>query len=122
MTATLTRATEAPRITVAPLARVVLAVAAAKTAFFVATAGVWGLHRDEFYYLAGGRRLDWGYVDHPPVTPLLFRIAVTLFGASQIGLHTTPALLSGLLVVVGGLIARELGGDRRAQIIAALGI
>ncbi|HEX4821653.1 MAG TPA: glycosyltransferase family 39 protein [Acidimicrobiales bacterium] len=88
----------------------------------MATAGIWGLHRDEFYYLAGGRRLDWGYVDHPPITPLLYRIAETLFGASQIGLRTMPALLSGALVVVSALIARELRGDRRAQIIAAVGV
>jgi 4-amino-4-deoxy-L-arabinose transferase-like glycosyltransferase len=83
---------------------------------------VWGLHRDEFYYLAGGRRLDWGYVDHPPITPLLYRTAETVFGASQVGLHAMPALLSGVLVIVGALLARELGGDRRAQIIAAVGI
>jgi hypothetical protein len=100
----------------------VLAVAATKAAFFVTIAGVWGLHRDEFYYLAGGRRLDWGYVDHPPITPLLYRIAETLFGASQTGLRTMPALLSGALVVVAALIARELGGARRAQIIAAVGV
>ena len=106
----------------APISRAVFGVAAVKVAFFVAIAGVWGLHRDEFYYLAGGRRLDWGYVDHPPVTPLLYRIAETLFGASQVGLHTMPALLSGVLVLVGALLAREMGGDRRAQIIAAVGI
>src|SRR5437764_1095284 len=122
MTATLTRAAETPRITLAPLARVVFGVAAAKTAFFVATAGIWGIHRDEFYYLAGGRRLDWGYVDHPPVTPLLYRVSETLFGASQIGLHTLPALLAGVLVVVAALIARELGGGRVAQVIAAVGV
>ena len=107
---------------VAPLARAVLGIAVAKTAFFFATAGIWGIHRDEFYYLAGGRRLDWGYVDHPPVTPLLYRIGETLFSASQVGLHTLPAILAGTLVVVAALLARELGGERRAQVIAALGV
>ena len=83
---------------------------------------MWGLHRDEFYYLAGGRRLDWGYVDHPPVTPLLYRIGELVFGASQTGIHTLPAILSGVLVLIGALLAREMGGDRRAQTIAALGV
>ena len=105
-----------------PLTRAVLGIAAVKVAFFLAIAVVWGIHRDEFYYLAGGRRLDWGYVDHPPLTPLLYRIGETLFGSSQFGLHTLPAILSGVLVVIGALIARELGGERRAQIIAALGV
>lgn len=104
------------------MARIAFVIAAIKTACLVAIAGVWGLHRDEFYYLAGGRRLDWGYVDHPPVTPLLYRTAETLFGASQAGLHSMAAIVSGVLVVVGALLARELGGDRRAQIIAAVGI
>ena len=104
------------------VARAVFAVAGVKVAFFMAIAGVWGIHRDEFYYLAGGRRLDWGYVDHPPVTPLLYRIGETLFGSSQVGLHTLPAVFAGVLVVIGALLARELGGDRRAQIIAALGV
>ena len=106
----------------APLPRIVIAVAAAKTAFFIATSGMWGIHRDEFYYLAGGRRLDWGYVDHPPITPLLYRIGEIVFGSSQVGLHTMPALLAGVLVVVAALLARELGGGRTAQIIAAMGV
>jgi hypothetical protein len=76
---------------IAPLVRAVFVIAAAKTAFFLATSGIWGLHRDEFYYLAGGRHLEWGYVDHPPVTPLLYRIGETVFGSSQSGIHTVPA-------------------------------
>ena len=27
----------------------------------------YGIFRDELYYLACARRLDWGYVDHPPL-------------------------------------------------------
>ncbi|MEY2460569.1 MAG: hypothetical protein QOG30_2399 [Acidimicrobiaceae bacterium] len=121
-TATIERSTDASDSVVQPFARGVLAIAAAKVAFFLAIAGVWGIHRDEFYYLAGGRRLDWGYVDHPPVTPLLYRIGDILFGSSQIALHTMPALLAGVLVVIAALLARELGGGRTAQIIAAMGV
>jgi 4-amino-4-deoxy-L-arabinose transferase-like glycosyltransferase len=122
VTATTERPTAVERSHLAPLARAVLLVAAAKTAFFLAIANVWGIHRDEFYYLAGGRRLDWGYVDHPPVTPLLYRIGDIVFGSSQFGLHTIPALLAGVLVVVAALLARELGGGRTAQVISAMGV
>jgi len=111
-----------PGAAIEPLHRFVVAIAAVKVAFFIAIAGVWGIHRDEFYYLAGGRRLDWGYVDHPPITPLLYRIGETLFGSSQVGLHTMPALLAGVLVIVGALLARELGGGRTAQVISAMGV
>ena len=121
-TAAIERPTSATTLGLPPLARAVLLIAAAKTAFFLAIANVWGIHRDEFYYLAGGRRLDWGYVDHPPVTPLLYRIADIVFGSSQVGLHTIPAVFAGALVVTGALLARELGGGRKAQVIAALGI
>lgn len=105
-----------------PLSRAVFAIAGTKVAFFLAIANVWGIHRDEFYYLAGGRRLSWGYVDHPPLTPLLYRVGETLFGDSQLGLHVLPALLAGVLVVLGAALARELGGGSRAQIVAATGI
>src|SRR4051812_39851136 len=84
-----------------PLAlRLVLIGAAAKITFHVATATVWGFHRDEFYYLAGGRHLAWGYVDHPPLTPALYRLSELLFGDSQLGLHIVPALAGGGLVVL----------------------
>lgn len=95
-------------------------IAGATAAFHLATANVWGYHRDEFYYLACGRRLAWGYVDHPPLTPLLYRIADVTFGPSQLGLRIFPALLHAASVVLVALLARELGGTARAQLAAAL--
>ena len=65
-------------------------IAAATTALHLATANLWGYHRDEFYYLACGRRLAWGFVDHPPVTPLLYRLADLTVGTSKLGLRTAP--------------------------------
>jgi 4-amino-4-deoxy-L-arabinose transferase-like glycosyltransferase len=95
-------------------------IAAATTAFHLATAGIWDRHRDEFYYLACGRRLAWGYVDHPPLTPLLYRLADSTIGSSQLALRVSPALLHGIDVVLVALLARELGGSPRAQLIAAI--
>ena len=95
-------------------------IATATTALHVATANIWDFHRDEFYYLACGRRLAWGYVDHPPVTPLLYRIADVTVGPSELGLRIVPAVLHGVTVLLVALLARELGGSTRAQVLAAL--
>src|SRR6187397_2471823 len=95
-------------------------IAAATTALHLATANLWGHHRDEFYYLACGRRLAWGFVDHPPVTPALYRLADLTVGPSKLGLRIVPALLHGVTVVLVALLARELGGSSRAQVIAAV--
>ncbi len=103
------------------MSRAVWIAAAATTAFHLATATIYGYHRDEFYYLASGRRLAWGYVDHPPITPLLYRAADGIFGHSELGLRVVPAVLHGLVVVLAALLARELGGSPRAQLIAGLG-
>lgn len=95
-------------------------VAACTTVFHLVTATIYGYHRDEFYYLAGGRRPAWGYVDHPPLTPLLYRLSDIVFGTSQFGLRIIPAVLHGASVIVVALLARELGGNGRTQLIAAL--
>lgn len=122
MTAVVDHPTSIAPTQLAPLSRAVYVIAGIKTAFFLAIAGVWGIHRDEFYYLAAGRRLDWGYVDHPILTPLLYRIDVTLFGDSQYGLHVLPALIAGVTVIVAVFLARELGGGRFAQVLTALSV
>jgi len=95
-------------------------IAAATTALHLATANLWGYHRDEFYYLACGRRLAWGFVDHPPVTPALYRLADLTVGSSKLGLRLVPAALHGGTVVLIALLARELGGSTRAQLLAAI--
>jgi 4-amino-4-deoxy-L-arabinose transferase-like glycosyltransferase len=100
--------------------RLVVAVAVAKVIFHLATSRLYGLHRDEFYYLAGGHHLSWGYVDHPPLTPFLYRAGEVLFGRSATGLHVIPAILAGVLVLVGALLAREFGGGPTAQGLTAL--
>lgn len=99
--------------------RVVVPIAVAKVVFQLATSALYGAHRDEFYYLAGGHHLAWGYVDHPPLVPWIYRLSETLFGHSIPALHVFPALIGGVFVVLGALLARELGGGRRAQVLAA---
>jgi 4-amino-4-deoxy-L-arabinose transferase-like glycosyltransferase len=83
-------------------------------------AGNYGYFRDELYYMADGRHPAFGYVDQPV---LIGWIAAVLhaFGAdSLIAIHVVPALADAALIVVTGLMARELGGGRFAQALAAL--
>ncbi|MGH3613616.1 MAG: glycosyltransferase family 39 protein [Pseudonocardia sp.] len=95
------------------------ALAAAVAALLVAVSGRYGYHRDELYFVAAGRHLAFGYPDQPPLTPLLARAATELFGDSLVGLRLASALATALVVLVSGLIARELGGGRGPQMLAA---
>ena len=101
-----------------PFPHLVWAFVAAKIVFHVATTRL-EHHRDEVYFIAASKRLAASYVDFQPVTPLLLRIERMLFGESLVGLRMIPALAGALVIVLGVLIARELGGDRRAQILTA---
>src|SRR5262244_2778492 len=84
-----------------------------------ATNGQYGFHRDELATLDDARFLDWGYVVYPPITPFIARVSLTFFGPSMIGLRFFAALAVGIAMVMTGLMARELGGTRRAQLVAA---
>ncbi|HEX6676487.1 MAG TPA: glycosyltransferase family 39 protein [Actinomycetes bacterium] len=103
-----------------PLAwRGIAVVAALLVAVELATAGRYGYHRDELYFLVASKHLAWGYVDQPPLTPALAALARVAFGDSLVGLRLLPALAVGTVVLLGGLLARELGGGRGAQLLTA---
>lgn len=84
------------------------------------TQGTYGIFRDELYYLACADHLDWGYVDHPPLSILLLWLQRAVFGDSLLAIRLLPSLAGGLLVWMTAVLARELGGDRFAQGLAAL--
>lgn len=60
--------------------------------------------------------------DFPPVTPLLARLSELIFGGSLAGFRVLPALAGAAIVVLAGLLARELGGGRAAQVLAGLAV
>ena len=82
----------------------------------------WGYFRDEFYYIACGRHLAWGYVDHGPLVALQARAAETLFGHSLAGIRVFSALAGAARVFLTGLLAWALGGRRPAQGLAMIGV
>ena len=100
--------------------RRVLVVATTLFVVLMSLSALYGFHRDELYFLDSGRHLQGGYVDQPALVPLLARLSSSLFGISLPGLRLWPALAGFATVVVAGQSARELGGQRRAQFLAAI--
>jgi 4-amino-4-deoxy-L-arabinose transferase-like glycosyltransferase len=104
---------------VAPFDRRVIAVGAVVFAVLLSLATRYGFHRDELYFLECARHLQASYVDQPVLTPLLAWVSLKLFGVSLLGLRMWPALAAWATVIIAGLTAREFGGGRRAQLLAA---
>jgi hypothetical protein len=88
----------------------------------VLTAENYGYFRDELYYMAASERLDLGYVDFPPFIALVTAFVRATLGDSLLALRILPALAGAAVVVIAGLMARELGGGRFAQGLAALAV
>lgn len=101
---------------------VLLGIAAAVTIVHLLTDNRYGFHRDELQFLSDARHLDWGFVAFPPLTPFLERILLSIFGVSMVGLRLFTVLAQAVAIVVAGLMAKELGGARLAQITSALAV
>ena len=86
------------------------------------TNGQYGFHRDELMTLDNARRLAWGYVEYPPLTAFVGRVDLELFGTSVRGFRFFAAVAQGLLLILTGLAARELGGKRLALLVAAMAV
>jgi hypothetical protein len=99
-----------------------LGIAAAVALLHLLTNNRYGFHRDELQFLSDARHLDWGFVAYPPLTPFLERIGLGIFGLSLVGLRLFSVLAQSVAIVVTGLMARELGGRRLAQVTAALAV
>ena len=98
------------------------AIALVVAVLHVATNGRYGFHRDELQTLDDARHLDWGFIVYPPFTPFIERVGLEIFGVSLVGLRMFSVLAQAVALIVTGLMARELGGNRLAQIIAPLAV
>src|SRR4028119_2402313 len=101
---------------------IIFLLALVKLLVHLLTAGNYGYFRDELYYIAASERLDLGYVDFPPFVALATALARATLGDSLLALGILPALAGAVVVVLAGLMTRELGGGRFAQGIAALAV
>jgi hypothetical protein len=80
----------------------------------------YGYFRDEFYYIACGENLDFGYVDHPPLIALIAKFWTAIFGDSVFSIRILPALAGSATVAITGLMTKELGGGKFALILAGI--
>jgi hypothetical protein len=101
---------------------ILVAIAAAFALFHILTNGRYGFHRDELQFLSDARHLDWGFVAYPPFTPFVESVSMRLFGLSLIGLRLASVLAQAAVVIIAGLMARDLGGNRLAQVTTALAV
>ncbi len=97
---------------------VLVLLAIARLTLHITTNGQYGFHRDELQTLDDARHLDWGFVAYPPITPLIGGFELILFGTSLVGFRVFSAIAVSIVMVLAGLIAKELGGSRHVQILA----
>jgi 4-amino-4-deoxy-L-arabinose transferase-like glycosyltransferase len=90
------------------------------TLMHIATSGRYGFHRDELLSYTNALHLDWCYVVYSPITAWLARGELAIFGTSLTGYRFLAAVSIGLVAVLSGLIARQLGGKRQAILVAAV--
>ena len=79
----------------------------------------YGYFIDEFYYIACANNPAAGYVDHPPLAPLLLTLFQLVFGDSIYAIRILPALAQTAAVFCTGIVAKEIGGGKFAQLLAA---
>jgi hypothetical protein len=101
---------------------ILVLLAALRVVLHCLSNGQYGFHRDELQTLDDARHMDWGFVAYPPVTPLIARLELLLFGTSLVGFRFFAAVAVSAAMVLAGLIARELGAARREQILAAVAV
>lgn len=80
----------------------------------------YGYFVDELYFIACSNHLAAGYVDQPPLIAFIVRFERMLFGDSLQAIRFLPAVAGAAKVFLAGWMAREFGGKRFAQAIAAL--
>jgi len=101
---------------------IVLYIVAAKVLLHLSMVARYGIFRDEMYYLACSRHMAWGYVDHPPFTVWVAWFSRVVLGSSPFSVRVLPIIAGAAIVWFAGALAREMGGGRFAQGMAALAV
>lgn len=88
------------------------------TALRLALAGTFGFSTDEAHYVMYGRRLAWGYLDHPPLVGFLGAVGDAL-GGGVFAMRLLPILCWSASLVLLRRLALSLRGDERSVFWAA---
>ena len=80
----------------------------------------YGLHRDEYFYIAIGDQFSFHNLDMPPLSPLYLRLFTLLFGYSIKVIHFASALCGAVSLLFACLITRELSGRKYAVLLTGL--
>jgi hypothetical protein len=100
----------------------IAALTLAKLGVHLATLRPYGFFRDELYYLACARHLDWGYVDQPPFSIVVLRGWTALFGDSLLAVRALAALVGAATMLAAGLLTRALGGQWLAILLGGIAL
>jgi hypothetical protein len=82
----------------------------------------YGVFSDELYFIVCGQHPAWGYVDQPPLVPLIAATSHTLFGMALLPLRLLPALAMAATVALTVDLSGQLGGNRFAQWLSGLAV
>jgi len=102
--------------------RILFIMGLSAVVFHILLNGQYGFHRDELDFIMSARQLAWGYVSYPLITPFFARVGLILFGEYLCGLRVLPAIAQGIVMVLAGLMARDMGGKRNAQILTVFAV
>jgi hypothetical protein len=96
-------------------------VGAVVVVLLAATIDRYGYHRDELYFRVLAGHPAWGYVDQPPLTPMLAKLSIAVFGDHLWSIRVPSILCALAILLLVVLLAREFGGGTGAQVLAAAG-
>lgn len=99
--------------------RSVYGIALAALAAHLATLSRYGFYRDELYFIACFKRMAWGFVDQPPLIPLIAGLSPAVHGG-LFAVRLFAALAAALTVLCAAAVARRLGAGAFGQIVAAI--
>jgi len=88
---------------------------------FTNTITAYGLHRDEYLYISESDHLAWGYMEVPPMLSIIGKIAKFLFGHTEFAVRFFPALIGAISIILIGILVRDLGGKKYAQLLGGFG-
>jgi hypothetical protein len=84
--------------------------------------GAYGFFRDELYYIACSEHLSWGYVDQPPLSLFLLKLARLVLGDSLVAIRIVPALAIAVTMWMASLITKEIGGNILAIFLSLVAV